>query len=546
VERTGLADAAASFAAGPIPRGAMLWAVIAALSLAPRMVALTSSSEATMPPDAAHFLNVARCLERGQGFSTMEAWPAWIDPPRLPMPETWKEPAYPCLIAALERIGVEPYAAGRALSFLAGSLLPLVVGALASRLGASRPAAVLAALIVAGSPLMVGLSAAVLSESCFSLCIAVAFLAASWRYRSKPGPTRDAAMDSLAAAAFAVAYLFRSQATLAIPALAWLLVRGRPLRSWLPRLGAATLVALFVLVPWMDRNLKLFGVPFYSDAPLHGAWPYVDTILLSHGLERPASPFSVALAHPWAVVAHTLRSWRVFVFSALPRELFGNPFGMVGLALTPFACRGRWSVWGFAALDALVTIAFFMPLDWTSRYFASTMTGIALLAAAGLAWVGRRLDERSRGSWPGAPALATIVLVTLAAAAPLAWSAYLAAHPATQSSIDSVAARGETSFLRAQLQPDEAVMTDVGSYWTWFLDRPSVHWVVADSVRFDATMRRLKVRWAAIPTSEIPALAAHYPGHRLPSSLIAVRLDQSQHEQLYRVVPAAPATGEAR
>ena len=76
-----------------------------------RLVVLPHSTELNMDADAPHFMNVARCFERGQGFSNPSAWPAWMKPERLPMPETFKEPAYPWAIAKLTPLTKSPFRA---------------------------------------------------------------------------------------------------------------------------------------------------------------------------------------------------------------------------------------------------------------------------------------------------------------------------------------------------------------------------------------------------------------------------------------------------
>ena len=92
-----------------------------------RVVALWGASEANVTPDGARFMNIARSIERGQGFSTPEAWPAWMNPERLPMAETFKEPGYPYAIAALRPLAGTQFRAGQLLSLLAGVAIPMLL-----------------------------------------------------------------------------------------------------------------------------------------------------------------------------------------------------------------------------------------------------------------------------------------------------------------------------------------------------------------------------------------------------------------------------------
>ena len=159
-------------------------------------------TESRMPPDAAHFLNIARCFERGQGFSNPAAWPAWMQPHRLPMPETFKEPGYPYLISRLTLAGADPFRAGQDLSLLAGLMLPLVIWLLGRQLTADPLVPPLAALIAAGSPLLVDKSVSTLVESLFALAIALAFLAAAWRMRTAERARRPLVLDLLTGVLF--------------------------------------------------------------------------------------------------------------------------------------------------------------------------------------------------------------------------------------------------------------------------------------------------------------------------------------------------------
>jgi hypothetical protein len=461
------------------------------------------------------------------------------------MPETWKEPGYPLMISALSRAGVKPYAAGQALSMFAGCLLPLLIGLLAYRLSADAGVALVSSMVAAGSPQLVELSTNVLSESWFSVMITLMFLASAWRIHSAPEPKREVILDALSGVCFGLAYLLRSQAVLALPALLWLMAQGRDARRWARHATGAAVAALVVLSPWMVRNIARFGVPFYSDATLHGAWPYVDTIRLSHSLERPGSPLAFALSHPGLIAHRTLSSLREFITLTLPRELFGNPFWLSALAVAPLALVHRWKIWGFALLYALTSLLFFMPLDWAPRYFASSMVALAPLVGAGAVWITRSLS-RNR-NLPDGPswALASLpwIWVAIGALGVAMMTMLLATRPPHVDSVDSAAAQAEAPFMQSQLRPDEAVMVEIGAYWSWFADRPSVHWVIADSTRFVATMRRLKVRWAAIPQEQISGLADRYPDHRLPSALVPVRLDRTGRLQLFQVL--LPAAGGA-
>jgi hypothetical protein len=521
-------------------------ALILILTLVPRLAEWRVMNEGNMSPDSAHFLNVARCFERGQGFSNPSAWPAWTKPDHLPMPETFKEPGYSWLIAQAARAGADPFRAAQAMSLLAGLMLPFVIGLMALQLEADPQLALLAALIAAGSPLLIDKSASVLVESPFALTIALMFLAAGWRLREADRSHRTLALDALTGALFGAAYLLRAQTLVALPALLALLLPGRSVRArWMGAITAAA-AALLILVPLVMRNLRLFGVPFYSDVPAFGVQPYVDPVMLHHGLDRPPAAIPFALAHPLPVLQHVLWSLRHFLPSALPRELYGNPLWLLGLLALPWAVAGRWRCWASPALYAGLTTSLILAVHWDTYYFTSSMTAWCLLAAAGLAWLARLADRRLTAGWlPGRP----IVMrgcIALAVVTPLAVAAIRPAKLAAYIPVEIDAARLEAPFLRSHLALDETAMVNVTSYFAWFADRPMAELVIADSTRFVESVRRLKTRWAVLPDAMRPALAALYPDGRLPAALEFERASVAPGYTVYRVVvPRETAAGSA-
>jgi hypothetical protein len=62
-------------------------------------------------------------------------------------------------------------------------------------------------------------------------------------------------------------------------------------------------------------------------------------------------------------------------------------------------------------------------------------------------------------------------------------------------------------------------------------------------------MARLKVRWAALPTSRLAEFAARYPGGVLPRALVFDHADSVRDVTVFAVRPGAgapPAAGAAR
>jgi hypothetical protein len=482
-----------------------------------------------LTPDGARFFNIARCIERGQGFSTPEAWPAWMDPERLPMPETFKEPGYPYAIAAASVPLGSPFTAAKAISLLAGLLIPLLVWGLARRLGADAFVALIAGLLTAVAPLPVALSVSVMAESLFTALLFAAFLFAVRRQTRPDGAPLEGLPAALfAGALFGAAFLVRAQALLAAPAFLLLLLRGARPGAGARRAGGAALAALLVAVPLLLRNVRLFGTPLYSDAAAFGVWPYVDQIRFSSLLERPPEPLSFALWHVHAVGAHAWESVRTFVRWTIGGDLLPGSVWLAPLAAGLVIAAARWRRWGFAWALAGIALPFLWAVYWAPRYFAMLVPVFTLFAALGVVWLDQRLTARWP-RWGGALALAAVLGTGALATAQGRVRAASAYTP------DDAAARAEAPFLRAALEPHEAVMCDITSYWAWYADRPAVHVVIADDERLRTVLRRLHVRFAALPEGKIEAYAARYPAGRLPAWFVPHHRDTLTGVVVYEI-----------
>jgi 4-amino-4-deoxy-L-arabinose transferase-like glycosyltransferase len=514
---------------------------IVLLALGSRLAVLPGSHEGNMSADAAHFLNVARCVGRGQGFSNPAAWPAWLRPERLPAPETFKDPGLPFAIAALTPLVRDPFRAGQILSLLAGVLLPLAVYALGRKVAHDRALAWVAALIAAGSPILIAQSVRVMAESLFTLLLTLAFVAAAsgtdeadedparpGRALRAWGPPRDVSAWA-AGALLGLAFLVRAQALLAIPALAVLATAGTTARAGIARVARALVAMTVTASPLLLRNLVTFGSPLHSDATTFAVWPFVDPLEFSHALTRPPGPFPFALAHAPQVLAHTASQLARFARSALPGEILGT------LAWAPALAAGlglgivRFRTWAFAWAYLVPVVLLMSAVSWNTRYFASTAPLWCLLTALGAVWLARRLPAVR---WP-------VAARAVAVAAVLAYvglqSRRVARDVRGYTPPEIAAAIAESPVIASRLAPGESLMAVTTSYWSWFSDRTSVHLVIADEPEFMAVVRRYRVRWAALPTSRLAEFAARYPGGRLPAALVPDHADPERDVTVFVV-----------
>ncbi len=512
--------------------GRSAWALtlIAVVGAAARFAALPQAGPERLTPDGARFLNLARSLERGLGYVTPEAWPAWLAPEKLPAPESFKEPGYPYAIAAATPLAGDPFRAARAVSLAAGVLVPLATWALARALAAGATAALLAGLLAAASPVLIRQSVLVMAESPFALFVTAAFALAACRPRAD---ARGGATALLAGLALGLAYLVRAQALVAAPVVVALIAARRAPRAALPAAALALAGAALVALPWWLRNHRLFGDPFHSDVAVFAIWPYVDQFAFSHSLDRPPDPFAYASAHAGEVLRFTLGSLRRFLWHTVPHDLLGSRIWLVPLAIGGGLALARARAWWPLLAFAAMTAALMLPLHWVPRYFAAVAPLVCVWTALGTAWLLE--DQAARPAFGRVP---TGAVAWLGIAALLALGIGLAWRTAGETFRPELAeARAAGPVLRARLAPDEAVMAEMTSYWAWHADRPAVHPVVAGDRALREVARRLHVKAAALTPEFEREYAARLDGGRLPEWFVPIAAPEVAGVRLYALRP---------
>ncbi len=520
------------------PSTAAALALVFAVSLAFRLVVLPGSTPANMDADAAHFLNVARCFERGQGFSNVGAWPAWMKPERLPMPETFKEPGYPWLIWRLKPLaGGDPFRAGQMVSLLGGLALPLLLVALARRMTGDRAVALLAGLLAAASPVLIAQSVRVMVDSIFPATVIAALLLAALHRREAPlPPARALALDAAAGVALGCAFLLRGGALIVVLPLAVLAFTHRPPARAFAGLAVTLAAAAAAASPFILRNLRLFGTWFHSDVGAYGIWPYVDHLTFNAGLDRPPAPIAFALGHLPEVFRHWLASAAQFALHTFSEELLGHQWILPVAAGAVLALR-RWREHLFAHVFVVAAAGFIFAVNWDSRYFVSVTALLCVFGATGALWMWRRLGPepafRGLSFRPLLAALLALALLTqLNVARQWVKRFYNPEAPA---------AMALAPELNRRLAPGESAMVMTTSTYAWFADRPTVHLVISDRARFEDTVRRLRVRLAVLPTARLEEFAARFEGGRLPGVLVFEREEPALGVTVFRVgEPPAP------
>ena len=532
--------AARATATGSLPlllRTPVALAVIFAVALAFRLAVLPGSTARNMDPDAAHFLNVARCFERGQGFSNVGAWPAWIQPEKLPMPETFKEPGYPWLIWKLKPLaGGDPFRAGQLVSLFGGLAIPLLLWALARRLTADRAVALGSGLLAAASPLLIAQSARVMVDSIFP-AVALAMLVLAERRTDVTDPARAAALDAAAGVALGAAFLLRGGAMLLLLPLVVLAFRGRRPVAALGGLAVTMLAAAAVASPFIARNLRLFHTWYHSDVSEYAIWPYVDPLTFNAGLEHPPVPVTFLLHHLPQVARHWAESAARFALHTFPEEILGHQWILPVLAGLAVSLR-RWRQHLFAYVLLAAMTGILLSVHWDARYFVVPATLYCVFAATGAIAILRRLGPvAGRAGLDLRPIAAGLLVLALLVQAQMARQQVRRFdYP------ENAAAIALGPELQRRLAPDESAMVMTTSTYAWWADRPTVHLVISDRERFLATVRRLKVMLAVLPTDRLAEFASRYEGGKLPDAFRFERTEPALGVTVFRVEADSTAT----
>ncbi len=213
------------------------------------------------PYDAANYVEVARNLLAGRGLSSEVVGNFYRQYPEVFHPEDRRASAWSVVLAASMRLlGETPFAATLPNIFLGLLVGPLLVWALARRLGLAPLVGLAAALLFLTWPHWLRAS---LSATADVLCTDLALLALLLLIAARDRPVLTLA----AGAALGVAYTVKPAALLLVVPLAvffWLdaskLAPGRRL-GWLAALAG---LALVFASPVLVRNYLIFGNPAYS------------------------------------------------------------------------------------------------------------------------------------------------------------------------------------------------------------------------------------------------------------------------------------------
>ena len=205
----------------------------------------------------------ANLLVKGKGFVAPLQY--ILSKPHRHVQAADHPPLYTLFLALPSALGIGTVLVHRLWSTLVGSATVFVAGLLGRRVAGNR-AGLIAAALVAISPNVWVYDGQVLSET---LAIFVATLTVLLAYRAWDAPTlRRVCALPVACGAAALA---RSELVLLVPALLWPIAFHAAGQEWRNRLrtaGAATLVALVVMLPWIAYNMTRFEHPVLLSSQL--------------------------------------------------------------------------------------------------------------------------------------------------------------------------------------------------------------------------------------------------------------------------------------
>jgi hypothetical protein len=330
-------------------------------------VRLTAAAKvAILDRDGVQYLAAAESFERGDVTAGLEH--------HYP-------PLYPVLVAATERLGVEPEPAGMLVSCVTGALAAVLGAALAGSAGTRS--ALVAGLVLALHPACVELSVAVLADGVFVTLLLAALLAAK------------GARWPLAGGLTGLAYLARPEGIVVT-----LLLAARA-RKKAPFVLAA---ALAVVLPYMAAIKKDAGL----NGGEAGVWKLTKKreLFLEAGGERvlprgPSGGRSLSLSGVAAVAEESAARLAVLLYHAghALKELGAVLLAVSVIALAIFFVRGRQGLLvlgsprGVPDLDASLALLLVYSLIRSDERYGE------IAAALLLPWLGAWLGALVRPRW---------------------------------------------------------------------------------------------------------------------------------------------------
>jgi hypothetical protein len=323
--------------------------------------------------DGAYLTLVARNLMAGKGLVLDSLWLVFLQPDRLPLPYHNANPLFPILNAGFSSLfGTDVVLSSFLLSILGSVFLWASVTWLLRHYFPEHPRLTLAAsflTVLFPEPWTSSWNALTDEVWCALMVGSVAALVRSERK----------GMAVLAAAFWALAWLTRSMASLAVPAgLVWM-VLALGVRKTAVRAALMTVVGLAICSPWLIHTARTWGSPLRSDGDYmfsthayyaHKFEPF-SAVHVWHTPTPPLKPGEVIRLYPGEV----WKAWSSKVWMSFKMILAGACYksipalGVLLLLAALVAWRERRSLWSPEAAAFLVYfLTFFAAVSILGPY----------------------------------------------------------------------------------------------------------------------------------------------------------------------------------
>jgi hypothetical protein len=410
---------------------------IVLLGFAFRATYIFAVAPSDLAPDALWYFFVSGTVAHGHGY---------VDPgpffsKGLSLPTATFPPLWPLTLAAARKLGINSQQGLQFVGAVLGSVTVYLTALVGRRVAGDR-VGIVAALLVACSPLMMASDGSLMSESLYVAIVTGAVLLA---YATIANPTwaRFAGLAALAGAAA----LARGEGLVVGAAIVGVTLWRARLdhRSLLKFAGVAVATFLVVLAPWFVRNFARFDrvVPLSTNSgslvegancgstysgPLLGAWDYACLVETSRSASDPAISDKAlrrgvryAVDHPvrLPLVAATrvMRGWGLWdpVNQAQQEgietrnedwQVFGWGYGLIvsciAIGGAVVLVRRRATIAPLVAVVVAVTAT--IVLSWgNQRFRLAAEPAVAVFAAAALVHLFRRRVSSDSGNSGDAP-----------------------------------------------------------------------------------------------------------------------------------------------
>jgi 4-amino-4-deoxy-L-arabinose transferase-like glycosyltransferase len=352
-----------------------------------RIIQFWSLTEFSLPHDAHHYLLLGKNLVEGKGYISRSVWAISLRPEAIPFPDFYRSPGLPFLYFLVFKIGGINFWSAKVLTaFLAAGVL-LVTYLLSLVVLKNQTLALLSSFLLFLNPVFYKLSGGFLAELPYTLfsLITLYFLFSSKGKRSL-----------MIGLFWGLAYFCRYQALffLVVTILFYLILRHGVLKG-LKYLLFAICYLLLVVGPWLYRNFKITGDPFYTDLKYHLAAVYQNNFSqYFFGFEHPPEAINVFLSRPFYVAYYFLNSAYQLLIQ-IPMGLLGNLtifflaiFGVVILLKEE-------RILGLTLFLYLLLNYFFFSFSLPeTRYLYPLLPIILILATAGINFLWKRLKAK--------------------------------------------------------------------------------------------------------------------------------------------------------